>query len=298
MAGGTGFVGAGVVRALDDAGHAIAVLSRDPASVRRRFPNRAIEGRRGDVTRPGTLEPALAGVGTVVLCVQFAGSPVEAPRRGRTFLDVDAAGTRAVAAAARRAGVERLVYVSGVGANLASDRPWYRAKGIAEAAVAESGLAYAIVRPSWIYGPEDASLNRLVWLIRRFPWVFPQLGPGTQRLNPVFIADVSRLLARAARGELDGATLEIGGPQILSMDEVIGVAMRVVGKTKPILHVAVPLVKLAAAPLEFLPGQLLSRAAVDFITQSAVADNHELLRRFPEFELRPLADALTRYAAL
>lgn len=297
VAGGTGFVGAAIVRALDDRGRVVHVLSRRPERVPERFPGRVVEGRGGDVTRPDTLEPALAGVDTVVQCVTFPGYPVEDPARGRTFMEVDAAGTLAVASAARAAGVRKLVYLSGVGADPRSTRTWYRAKALAEAAVSESGLSHVILRPSWIYGPEDASLNRFLQILRLVPGFFPQIGPGTQRINPVFIDDVGRLVARALEDDLDGVTLEIGGPETLTLDEVIRRAMRVVGREKPILHVPVPVVKLGAFLLELLPGQLLSRDAIDFLTGSAVADNRELFRHYPDVELRPLEAALEGYAA-
>lgn len=295
VAGGTGFVGAAIVRALDDRGRAVRVLSRRPERVRDRFPRRAVEGRGGDVTRPETLDAAFAGVDTVVQCVQFQGFPVEDPARGRTFMEVDAAGTIAVAGAARAAGVRKLVYLSGVGADPRSTRSWYRAKGLAEAAVSECGLSWVIVRPSWIYGPEDASLNRFIRILRLVPGFFPQVGPGTQRLDPVFIDEVGRLVARALEDDLDGVTLEIGGPETLTLDEVIRRAMRAVGREKPILHVPVGVAKAGAFLLELLPGQLLSRDAIDFLTQSAVADNGALFRHFPEFALRPLEEALDDY---
>lgn len=296
VAGGTGFIGAAIVRALHDRGRPVSVLSRRPERVRARFPSLAVDGRGGDVRRPETLAPALAGIDTVVHCVQFAGFPVEDPARGRTFMEVDAGGTRSMARAARAGSVRELVYLSAVGADRSSPRSWYRAKGLAEAAVSESGLSHVIVRPSWVYGPEDDSLNRFLRILRMVPGFFPQIGPGTQRIDPVFIEDVARLVVRALEEDLDGVTIEIGGPQTLTLDEVIREAMRVVGREKPIVHFPVPLVKAAAFVLELLPGQLLSRGAVDFVTQSAVADDRELRRRFPEFERRPLGEALEDYA--
>jgi len=232
----------------------------------------------------------------VIDCVQFPGYPVEDPGRGRTFLAVDAAGARALTEAAGRSGVRKLVYLSGVGADIDSPRQWFRAKGIAEAAVAESGLAYAVVRPSWVFGPGDASLNRFAGIIRRVPGFFPQIGSGGQLLNPAYIGDVATLVAEVAAGSVaDGETVEIGGPETLTLDEILRVTMRVLGREKPIVHFPIPLVKLGAGLLELLPGQLLSRDAVDFITQSAVADLAALRRLFPERRLLPLEEALRDY---
>jgi NADH dehydrogenase len=294
VAGGTGFLGSAIVRALVRAGQTVSVLSR-----RARSGNadpEAIDHRVGDVTRPASLGAALEGVDQVIQCVQFPGFPVEDVSAGRTFLDVDAKGTMALVRAATEAGARKFVYLSGVGADRASTRSWYRAKGLAEQAVAESGLAYAIVRPSWVYGPGDVSLNRFVRLIRSVPGPFPQLGEGDQKINPVYISDVARLVADIAGGSTgDGATIEIGGPAVLTMDGILRIVMRVVERQKPIIHVPVGFARLGALLLELVPGQVLSRDAVDFVLQSAVADNTELMRRFPGFELREMEDALASY---
>lgn len=295
VAGGTGFLGSAIVRRLVDRGAPVTVLTRDPE----RAASGSREGvafRLGDVRRPETLPVALSGMDVVVDCVQFPGFPVEDPSRGRTFLEVDAGGARALTEAARRTGVRKFVYLSGVGADIASSRQWYRAKGIAEAAVGGSELAYAIVRPSWVYGPGDASLNRFAAIIRWFPGIFPQIGAGDQRLSPVYIDDVAELVADVTMtGVADGRTLEIGGPEVMTLDGILRVAMRVLDREKPIVHLPVPLVKIGAALLELLPGQILSRDAVDFITQGAVADLEELRRVFPDRRLRPLESALREY---
>jgi NADH dehydrogenase len=299
IAGGTGFIGSAVVGRLSGKRPTV-VLSRAGERARGRLAGVPgggdVEIRKGDVTAPETLAPALAGIDTIVQCVQFPGSPVEDPSRGRTFLDVDATGTTALVEAARAAGVRKIVYVSGVGADIESDKVWFRAKGIAERAVSESGLAFSIVRPSWTFGPGDQSLNRFVDIIKWMPLAFPQLGPGSQRINPVLVDDVGRLVAQLVTGDAgDSATLEIGGREILSMDEIIEATMNVLGRRKPIIHAPLSLVKLGAGLLELFPGQLLSRDAVDFITASAVADLGALDALLPDFELTPFEDALSAY---
>ncbi|MDH3733094.1 MAG: NAD(P)H-binding protein [Gemmatimonadota bacterium] len=301
VAGGTGFLGSAIVEQL--LGHRrVVVLSRggDRARgrLRERFGPEAVELRTGDVTAPQTLDEALADVDTVVQCVQFPGSPVEAPARGRTFLEVDAAGTRALVDGAVRAGVRKLVYLSGVGADEGSDRAWFRAKGLAERAVRESGLAFSIVRPSWTFGPGDVSLNRFVDLIKAIPFIFPQLGPGTQRINPVFVDDVGRLVRETVVGAAaDGQILEIGGREVMTMDEVIRRTADALGRKRSSVHVPLDLVRFGGSILELLPGQILSRDAVDFITASAVADLTALDRIYPSFELRGFDDAIAGYLA-
>ncbi len=296
MAGGTGFLGGAVVGELASRGGDVVVLSRNPARARRRLEPLGVGARRGDVTRPASLAGAFDDIDTVVQSVQFPGFPVEAPERGRTFLEVDARGTETLVAAARAGGVRKFVYLSGVGADPVSARVWYRAKGLAESSVRASGLTWAVVRPSWVYGPGDVSLNRFLKLIRLVPLAFPQLGPGTQRITPVYVDDLARLVADVVQGTAaDGAVIEAGGPETMTLDEIVRTAMRVVGRVKPIVHVPIGLVKLVAGVLERLPGQIFSRDAVDFVTQDGVADPSELARRFPEFAPLRLETALSSY---
>ena len=155
VAGGTGFVGGAIARELATRGHHVVVLSHrktvgDSGST--------LEYRPADVTRPESLAAALAGVDALVISLAFRNSPIEAPRRGQTFELVDAAGTEALAAAARTGGVRRLVYMSGAGAAPDAARHWFRAKWRAEEAVRASGIVYTIFRPSWIYGPDRKSV--------------------------------------------------------------------------------------------------------------------------------------------
>src|SRR5450759_3245938 len=113
VAGGTGFVGGGIARELASRGHHVIVLSHRPPATgsRGKEPTPAVEFRQADVTRPDSLVTALAGVDALVISLAFRNSPIEAPRRGQTFEKVDAAGTEALVAAAKAAGVRRLVYM-------------------------------------------------------------------------------------------------------------------------------------------------------------------------------------------
>jgi NADH dehydrogenase len=272
--GATGFLGAAFVRALAARGRPVIALGRDEGRVRKRFRSLPVEARAADVTRPDSLRDAFAGVDTVIQCVQFSGFPMEDPSQSLTFLEVDGRGTRNVVESARAAGVERIIYLSGVGADPSSELPWYRAKGLAERNVRESGMRHTIIRPSWVYGPEDRSLNLFVRLLRLNPLFFPQIGDGCQRLNPLFVEDLAGVVADIAEsGRAEGETVELGGPVTYTLDEILRIAMEALELRRAILHFPVSLVKSVAAIAELLPGQLLSRGAVDFLVQEAVADN-------------------------
>jgi uncharacterized protein YbjT (DUF2867 family) len=301
VAGGTGFVGGAIVRELAARGRRVVVLShRAPeggGSGSGAAPSSgpsAVEFRRADVTRPEGLPAALAGVDTLVICLAFRNSPIEAPRRGQTFEKVDAGGTEALAAAARTAGVRRLIYISGAGAAPDAARHWFRAKWRAEEAIRGSGLVYTIFRPSWIYGPGDHSLNRFLGFTRWLPFV-PQIGNGRQVMAPVFVDDVGALVADALEtAAADNATLEVGGPETLTMDDIICAALRILGRRRPILHAPVALMKLATAPLTLLPTPPMTPSAIDFVVQAAPVDTGPLHRALPR-RLRSLAEALPTY---
>jgi len=303
VAGGTGFVGGAIARELASRGHRVIVLThRGPRPSRAGTSDGAaptvaapeFEYRRADVTKPESLAEALAGVDALFISLAFRNSPIEAPRRGQTFEKVDAAGTLALVTAAKAAGVKRLVYISGAGAAPDAPRHWFRAKWRAEEAIRGSGITYTILRPSWVYGPGDKSLNRFLGMSRWLPFV-PQIGNGRQLMTPVFVADIGALAADALETPAaDNATLEVGGPETLSMDEIIRTALRTMGRRRPILHAPVVLMKIATAPLTLLPSPPMRPSAIDFVVQSAQVDTGPLRATLPR-RLTPLAEALATY---
>ena len=293
VAGGTGFVGGAIARELVARGHRVVVLSRRPPQAGAGAAA-AFEFRTSDISRPDVLAAALSGVDALVISLAFRNSPIEAPRRGQTFELVDAAGTEALVAAAVAAGVRRLVYISGAGAAVDAPRHWFRAKWRAEEAVRAAGIPYTILRPSWIYGPGDHSLNRFLGMSRWLPFV-PQIGNGRQLLAPVFVGDIGALVADAlVTPAAENVALDVGGPETLTMDEIIRVALRVLGRRRPILHAPVALMKLATAPLKLLPTPPMTPSAIDFIVQSAQVATGPLGTTLPR-PLLPLSEALATY---
>ena len=293
VAGGTGFVGGAVARELHRRGHRVVVLSHRGESARGGLPD-DVEIRTADVATGEGLDAGLAGADAVAIALAFRNSPIEAPRRHQTFMEVDAAGTERVVAAAVRAGVGRVVYLSGAGAAPDAKRHWFRAKWRAEEAVRRSGLTWSIIRPTWIFGPRDVSLNRFLGFARRLGMV-PLTNTGSQLLAPVFVDDAARLAAdcltdEAARDQV----FELGGPETLSMRQIVATALRVAGLRRPIIPGPTPLLKLAAVPLSWLPTPILTPDAVDFINQPATVDLAPLLDRMPR-RLTPLEEGLRTY---
>jgi NADH dehydrogenase len=293
VCGGRGFLGSAIVEELLRRGETVAVLGRDAGKVRARFGDR-VAARAGDVREAGSLPAAFAAAEVVINAVQFPTSPIEVPRRGWTFEETDYQGTLNQVAAAQAAGVKRFIYLSGVGAAPGATRHWFRFKYMAEEHIAHSGLQWAVFRPTWVYGPKDNSLNRLLRFGQFLPFI-PLFGDGEQAMQPVFVEDVGRVVAESVRSsEAANQLFEIGGPAVMSMNEVLKTALAVMGKKRPILHQPVFLGKALGRVASLLPVPPLSADAIDFITTSAVADNSNLERVFKP-RLTPLREGLETY---
>gem|GEM_PF-128366 len=295
VAGGTGLVGGAIAAELHRRGHRVVVLSHRGEDARGALPD-SVELRRADVTTGEGLQGAMEGLDALAIALAFPNSPIEAPRRGRTFMAVDAAGTERLVAAAVDAGVGRLLYVSGAGAAPDAPRHWFRAKWKAETAVRESRIPATIIRPTWIYGPRDVSLNRFVSFARTLQLV-PMTNFGRQLLAPVFVDDIARLAADSLVDPAAiGQVFELGGPENLSMRTIIARALRTAGIRRPIVPAPAFLLKLAAQPLRLLPAPPLTPDAVDFINQPATVDLAPLLARMPR-RLTPFDEGLATYLA-
>ncbi len=294
VAGGSGFVGGAIAAELHRRGDRVVILShRVPAAARGPLSD-DVEVRRVDVTTGAGLGEALVGVDALIISLAFKNSPMEKPSRGRTFMDVDAAGTERLVAAAQEAGVRRLVYISGAGAAPDAKRVWFRAKARAESAVRASGLPFTIIRPTWIYGPRDVALNRFIGFARALP-VVPLTNFGRQPMAPVFIDDVATLAVDSLTDEAAiDQVFELGGPETMPMKEVVRRAISAAGVSRPIMPGPAPLLKLMAIPLSWLPNPLLTPSAVDFINQPATVDVGPLLERMPR-RLTPLDEGLASY---
>ena len=293
ITGGTGFIGREVVsRLLETGSDPVVVTTRAPERAPR-FGGRveAVQAFAGDAV---SLGKAFARADVVVHAIQFPNHPVEDPKRGRTYLEVDGEGTRTAVQVARNMGVRRFVYLSGAGAGQGRPESWFRAKDMAEAAIRESGLEHSLLRPSWIYGPGDRSMSRFVFFCRHLP-VVPVIGNGQTGVYPVAVADVARAVVEAVRREdARDKVFELGGPERLTMDEIIRTVQRVLGRRRPLLHHPARLMKLLALPMQLLPEPMLSPGAIDFILQEVELDPKPAMDYFG-FRFRTLEEGLREY---
>jgi len=136
--------------------------------------------------------------------------------------------------AAREAGVRRFVHVSITNPSLDSELPYFRGKAVLEEAVRQSGLSYAILRPTVIFGREDILINNIAFLLRRSP-LFAIPGSGDYRLQPVYVEDMASLCVQAAESD-ENITLDAIGPQIFTFNEMVDLIAGNIGRRPLIVH--------------------------------------------------------------
>lgn len=322
VSGATGFVGGAISRHLLAAGHEVRAMSRSSTRARQKYETdengrKALaDGRltfvEADVTKPDSLLPAVEGMDAVVQAAQFTGAPVENPARGLTYAAVDRDGTLnllgAIAKVYGRAtagpdlarfpsGSPRFLYMSGITVAPEAQEPWNAAKWQAEEAIRGSGLTWAIVRSCWAYGPNDTALNRILGYSDYLPFA-PVFGRGEDPLSPVFVEDIGRLftLLIAYPEKATDTTLKLGGPDTVTLNEFVSLALRAMGRRRPLLHIPKPLGKVQGAVMQYLPGRPLTPDAVDFVAQGGAvtdADRAALAELLPEFKGTPLREGLT-----
>jgi NADH dehydrogenase len=301
VTGGTGFIGSRITSHLLNHSETVRVMTRNPQCVSRTRRFAGTEFVKGDVFDDASLDRALRGedpqrdsCDAVVHAVQFENAPFEHPSKGRTYERVDGEGTERVVAAAKRAGIKRLIYISGAGTREGRSEPWFRAKLRAEKAVRESGMDWTIIRPSWVYGPEDVSLNKFATFARFLPFV-PLIGMGNEKIQPLFVDDLARAIQLSLNNEKTFPKIfDIGGPEELTMKEIVRILLRTMGKSRILLPQPKFLMKILARFIQYLPGRPLTPDGVDFVTMEEKVDNSALLSTIT-LNLTRLEDGLSQY---
>lgn len=280
VTGAGGFVGSRVVTRLAGEGEPVRALARDLERARRRLPASNVDLARGDTTKPETLDAACAGVDTIVHSAFITADRKQGP--GVNYYATNVEGTANLVAAAKRAGVRRIVVVSGLGTKPAAPGSYMQGRYLAEQEVKQSGLGWSILGPSIQFGSGAAFFNGLADLIRQAP-VVPMVGNGKRQFQPIWVEDVTTCLVKMVRepAAYDGKSLEVGGPEVYTYAQILDMLMRTLGKRKPKLPGPLPLVALGAGVMEaVLPKPPITRAAIDLFTFDNVTALDSVRRNF------------------
>lgn len=284
--GGSGFLGAAVVRELVEAGRRVRLAARCPALPDWAEPDDPIELIQADIRISDDVAAALEGADAVVNVVSLY---VE--RRGLSFDDIHVQGAGRLARLARDAGIERLIHISGIGADSRSASAYVRARARGEEAVIDAMPRAIIVRPSVLFGPNDALLSNLAGLTR-LPLI-PLFGRGNTRLQPVHVRDLARAITHLAGQPTSPRRLfELGGPDTLSYRETLRLVMAHLDRERPLMPVPFFVWYTLAALLSLLPSPLLTRDQVVLMAHNNLAS--DAMGSFSDLGLLPhsLRDSL------
>jgi len=237
--GGSGFVGAQIVRALAKRGARVRVAVRNPGRgyrLRMLGDVGQIEVVQANIREPASVSRALEGAES---CVNAVAVLYESGRQ--TFEALHVAGARVIAQAAAAQGVQRLIHISAIGASPDSPAAYARTKSAGEVAVREVIPGAVILRPSVIFGPEDAFFNRFAAMAGLSP-ALPLIGGGATRFQPVYVGDVAQAVAGAlAMAAAEGRTFELGGPQVYSFRDLMVLMLDVIQRRRFLAPIPFPL---------------------------------------------------------
>jgi uncharacterized protein YbjT (DUF2867 family) len=293
VTGASGFIGSHVVRRLSEAGRSVRALVRNRrrALAEGRLDGLPVDWAEGDVTRPESLAPAMRGVSAVIHTVAIA---VE--RGGATYESVNHRGTVNAVDASRAAGVARFVNLSQLGARPQLPYRFLASKGLAQESVAASGLHWTTFEPSTVWGPEDEFANTFARLVPLTPLIFPIVGDGGARFEPVWVEDLVTCIVRALDdASTIGQAFEIGGPEVLTIEEIERRTLRALGARRLLVRVPLPLMRLPVTLMEWLlPAPPVTRGLLDLLAVDNVTTANAIRRFVPE-PRRFLPEHITSY---
>lgn len=281
VTGGTGFIGQALVRHLADSGHRVRILLRastQSPSLPRSLPVEVAVSSLDDMRG---LRAAMVGVDIVY---HLAG----AEWRGAygSLMEIDIQGTQNVVVAAADAEVERLFFVSHLGADRASAYPVFKAKAIAEEFIRRSGIDYTILRTAIVFGNNDGFTTGLAQLVTSIPRIFIVPGDGESLLQPLWVEDLATCLVWALD---DPATInqmyEIGGPEYLTFNEIVQIIIEKLQTNKRLVHFRQPYLRALTVFVEnLIPAAPVSVYWLDYLATNR-AGNLDAIPRF--FNLMP-----------
>jgi NADH dehydrogenase len=276
LTGATGSVGSRLLPLLLEGGHDVRCLVREPRRLGpRRVDVQIALGDLGEMSDPYLVRQALRGVDTVVhLAATIRDQP---PHR---IEELNGLATLRLLRAAERSGVKRFVFFSALNASVAQRTRFFRAKWLAERAVASSALETTIFAPSIVYDRSDP----WVTLLRRFSFlpVLPVSGDGQARFEPIWANDAARCVV-AALERRGNQRYELAGPETLSYDEMSDLVSQVAGRPRSLVHLPLPLVRSGLIAIRSLFGEAVFATweeaelmEVPMVSERGTADAEEL----------------------
>lgn len=277
VTGGSGYLGSHIVRKLVEAGKSVRVMvhNRQRAERESRLNGLSIEWVEADVTRPESLVAALDGVETIVHTVAIA---IE--KGGRTYESINYQGTVNLVDAAKKLGIRRFINISQLGASPDLPYRFLASKGRAQAYVAQSGLDWTAFRPSVIWGPEDEFANTFAKLVPLTPLIFPIVGGEDARFEPVWVEDVASSVLKALDDPSTAQQeFELGGPEILTLEEIERRTLTSVGARRWMIPFPMPLLRVIVTLMELLlPAPPVTRSLLELLAVSNVTSNNAIAR--------------------
>lgn len=277
VSGGSGFLGSHIVRRLVAEGREVRVLvrNRERTQVERRLAGLSVDWVAGDITKSETLAAGMEGVSQIIHTAAIAIESGPA-----TYEEVNFQGTVNLVDAAQKAGIQRFVNISQLGASPDLPYRFLASKGRAQAYVAQSSIDWTAFRPSVIWGPQDEFANVFARLIPITPLIFPLIGGEDARFQPVWVEDV----ASAAISALDNPRtfrqeFELGGPEILTLEQIERRVMKVIDANRLMVRFPMPLVRLTVKLMEVtLPNPPVTSSLLELLQVENVTRENALDR--------------------
>jgi NADH dehydrogenase len=268
--GGSGFLGRYVVKRLAQRGYVVRVAVRDTEAAMFLRPMGAV-GQIVPLFAPLAQEAAVArAVDGAEVVVNLTGILAEAKKGD--FFRVHAEGATRIARLAASSVAQHVVHVSAIGADTGAESDYARSKGQGEEAMRAIFPRAVILRPSIVFGPEDAFFNRFAAMAQISP-VIPIVS-GATKFQPVHVGDVAdAVIAGLAREDAAGCLFELGGPDVMSFAALIEYMLKLIGRRRMVMDLPQGLATVQAAILERLPGKLLTRDQIKLLRRdNVVAD--------------------------
>jgi len=230
----------------------------------------------GDVVNGGGLDEAIQGCDAVIHLVGII-----AEKGSNTFDAVHHIGTRNVVEAAKRAGVRRFVHMSALGVRENGVAEYQRSKWTGEEEVRRSGIPYCILRPSLIFGPGDGFVTQMMDMMKKAPFFRPVPGDGSSKFRPIFVHDVAFCFSRAlTEPAATNQTVELGGADELTLNEVLAEIARCAAVRKPAVHIPMPLMFLGAALAGILPNPPVTADQLRMLREGSTCDIGPMTQTF------------------